>query len=236
MGCFGAEVVDPEITKILASLDTKMEDYEKTFIKNVEDVKKKQKEQLENRHDELSKLKEKKEEITEEKIKKLNEDELKVEVKFLENAVNKMHYIFSTGLELVEPIRKITLNNLLEKAKSAPAMTINTINKQIEEVKKISAIEFLDSTYGKVLKEALEKKGISIILKGTRKSIFKERQERRKLEREEFGIKVNEFDDEKIDDIKLDLGSLIFGDSDDDKEFLEELNKNYKDYCREKRN
>ena len=72
-------------------------------------------------------------------------------------------------------------------------------------------------------------------MKSTRKSIFKERQERRKLEREEFGIKVNEFEDEKIDDIKLDLGDLIFGDDENGgKEFVEEFNKNYKDFIRDK--
>ena len=68
-------------------------------------------------------------------------------------------------------------------------------------------------------------------LKETRQKIFEERQERRKLEREEFGIKVNEFEDEKIDDIKLDLGSLIY---ENDEEFLKEFNKNYKDFVRDK--
>ena len=133
-----------------------------------------------------------------------------------------MHFIFNTGLDLVEPLRKITLDQLLEKAKSAPAMALNQINKQIEEVKNLPVVDFLNSTYGKILKDALEKKGMSVaFMKSTRKSIFKERQERRKLEREEFGIKVNEFEDEKIDDIKLDLGSLIY---ENEEEFLKEFN------------
>ena len=136
----------------------------------------------------------------------------------------------------MEPLRKITLDQLLEKAKSAPAMVLNQINKQIEEVKNLPVVDFLNVTYGKILKDALEKKGMSVaFMKSTRKSIFKERQERRKLEREEFGIKVNEFDDEKIDDIKLDLGDLIFGDDKTgNKEFVEEFNKNYKDFIRDK--
>ena len=170
-----------------------------------------------------------------------------MEKKFLENAVDKMHFIFNTGLDLVEPLRKITLDQLLEKAKSAPAMALNQINKQIEEVKNLPVVDFLNATYGKILKDALEKKGMSVafmkstrkrsvaFMKSTRKSIFKERQERRKLEREEFGIKVNEFEDEKIDDIKLDLGDLIFGDDENGgKEFVEEFNKNYKDFIRDK--
>ena len=60
-----------------------------------------------------------------------------------------MHYIFSIGLELVEPIRKVTLDKLIEKSKKAPAMTLRTIQNQIDEVKNIPIIEFLNSTYGK---------------------------------------------------------------------------------------
>ena len=232
MGCLGMKVVDPEVEKLLASLDSKVKEYEKTFVTKVQEMKKAQSDQLKQRHDELSKLKQNNQEITEDVIKKLNKEELDVEKKFLENAVDKMHFIFNTGLDLVEPLRKITLDQLLEKAKSAPAMALNQINKQIEEVKNLPVVDFLNATYGKILKDALEKKGMSVaFMKSTRKSIFKERQERRKLEREEFGIKVNEFDDEKIDDIKLDLGSLIY---ENDEEFIKEFNKNYKDFIRDK--
>ena len=232
MGCLGMKVVDPEVEKLLASLDSKVIEYEKTFVTKVQKMKDAQSKQLKQRHDELSKLKQNNQEITEEEIKKLNKEELKEEIKFLENAVDKMHFIFNTGLDLVEPLRKITLDQLLEKAKSAPAMALNQINKQIEEVKNLPVVDFLNATYGKILKDALEKKGMSVaFMKSTRKSIFKERQERRKLEREEFGIKVNEFEDEKIDDIKLDLGSLIY---ENDEEFLKEFNKNYKDFIRDK--
>ena len=64
------------------------------------------------------------------------------------------------------------------------------------------------------------------LLTDTKKQIFKERQERRKKEREEFDIKVNEFEGENIDKIKLDLFSLV----------TEELEKGkvFKDYFKEK--
>ena len=115
-----------------------------------------------------------------------------------------MHYIFSVGLELAEPIRKVTIDKLMEKAKSAPAITVNKINSQIEEVKNIPIIDFIDSTYGKVLKDALEKKGMSMVFfNGVKKDLFKERQKRRKAEKEEFNLKANEFDDENLDDINL---------------------------------
>ena len=69
-----------------------------------------------------------------------------------------MHYIYELGLELVDPLKKITLNKLEEKAKSAPAITVKKIEEEIEAIKKQSAKDFLNSTNGKVLKNALEKK------------------------------------------------------------------------------
>ena len=53
-----------------------------------------------------------------------------------------MHYIFELGLELAEPLRKITLDKLLEKSKSAAAITLNAIKKEIEEIKKIPILDF----------------------------------------------------------------------------------------------
>ena len=227
MGCAGFQVIDEDTAKLLASLDRKVEEFQETFEKDVKEIKEKQEKQLKERHQELLKLKET-ESITEQAIKDLNKKELEVEIGLLSNAVNKMHYIFEVGLELVEPLRKITVDKLLEKAKSAPAITVNKIKNQIEEVKKIPVIDFLSSTYGKVLANALEKKGMSeAFLKSTKKSLLAERSERRKKEREEFGIKVNEFDDENIDKMKLDLFALI-------KQEYKDINKHFKDFARDK--
>ena len=228
MGCLGFGV-DPDIAKILGTLDIKYEQAIEIFNNKVKEAKDEQEKQLETRKKELAKLKENNQ-LTEEKIKKLNKDELKVEIKFLENEVDRMHYIYTVGLELVEPIRKVTLDKLMEKAKSAPAITLNKINQEIEEVKKIPVIEFLNSTYGKLLKEALEKKGMSAtLLKSFKNQLLKERKQRRKVEREEFGIEKNEFDDENMDELKLDLFKLI---DDDIKEGA--IQKNYREYVRGK--
>ena len=62
-----------------------------------------------------------------------------------------MHYIFETGLALVEPLKKITLNKLMEQIKTAPAIAANKINQQIAEIKAIPSIDFLNSNYRKVL-------------------------------------------------------------------------------------
>ena len=227
MGCLGFGV-DPEIAKILGTLDIKMEEYHKVFVDGVKKAKDKQEKQLKERKEELQQLKQKNQEITEEVIKKLNKTELDVEIDLLANQVDKMHYIFSIGLELVEPIRKVTLDKLIEKSKKAPAMTLRTIQNQIDEVKNIPIIEFLNSTYGKVLREALEKKGMSAtLLKSFKNQLFKERGQRRKVEREEFGIKTNEFDDESMDDLKLDLYSLIESE-------YKDINKNFREYARGK--
>ena len=232
MGCFrsiGFEGgVDPEIEKLLSSLDERIKEYQNVFEKKAKKAKKKQEKQLKERKEELQQLKQKNQEITEEVIKKLNKAELDVEIDLLANQVDKMHYIFSIGLELVEPIRKVTLDKLIEKSKKAPAMTLRTIQNQIDEVKNIPIIEFLNSTYGKVLREALEKKGMSAtLLKSFKNQLFKERGQRRKVEREEFGIKTNEFDDESMDDLKLDLYSLIESE-------YKDINKNFREYARGK--
>ena len=228
MGCLGFGV-DPDIAKILGTLDIKYEQAIEIFKNKVKEAKDEQEKQLETRKKELAKLKENNQ-LTEEKIKKLNKDELEVEIKFLENEVDRMHYIYTVGLDLVEPIRKVTLDKLMEKAKSAPAITLNKINQEIEEVKKIPVIEFLNSTYGKLLKEALEKKGMSAtLLKSFKNQLLKERRQRRKVEREEFGIEKNEFDDENMDELKLDLFKLI---DDDIKDGA--IQKNYREYVRGK--
>ena len=228
MGCLGIEVIDEETSKILATLDLKVEEYKKTFETNVEKVKRKQEDQLKARHDTLSELQEKNEELTEITIRKLNGDELKVEIDILSNILDKMHYIFEIGLSLVEPLRKVTLDKLIEQSKSAPAITVNKIKSQIEEIEKIPVLDFLKSTHGKVLKNALEKKGMSVtILKSAKKNLFKERGERRKAEREEFGIKVNEFEDEDIDKIKFDLYDLV-------EEEYKGFDQIYREHVREK--
>ena len=227
MGCTGFGV-DPEIAKILVSLDDKFEEFKKTFKEDVDEAKEKQDKQLEERHKKLEELKKENKEITEDILKDLNKEELEVEIRFLSNEVNKMHYIFDLGLELSGPLRNVVLDQLSEKAKSAPAIALTKINSQIEEIKNFPIIDFLKSTYGKVLWDALVKKGMSVtLLNGFKKDLMKQRGERRKIERTEFGIKVNEFEGEDITKIKLDFSQLI-------EEEYKEIDKHFKDYIRGK--
>lgn len=227
MGC-GSFGVDPDIAKILLSLDEKVEDFMKTFLEEAKKVKDDLDKEIESRHEKLKEYKKSEEGITEKRLKELNKKELEKEIDILSNGVDKMHYIFDVGLELVEPLRKVTLDKLLEKAKSAPAIALNKIKAQIEEVKNFPVIDFLNSTYGKVLKDALAKKGLSeTLLVGVKKEIMKNRGERRKAEREEFGIEKNEFEKEDIGQLKLNLMDLIQSE-------YKDINKHFKAYIRDK--
>ena len=86
-----------------------MDEYNETFKKNVNETQEKQKKQLEQRHEKLVELK-KNNNITEENIKNLNKEELDVEIDMLSNQADKMHFIYDTGIELAEPIKKLTLD------------------------------------------------------------------------------------------------------------------------------
>ena len=57
MGCAGGFGVDPEIAKILASLDDKIEDFNKTFIEDSDKAKKEFEEVIESRRKELEECK-----------------------------------------------------------------------------------------------------------------------------------------------------------------------------------
>ena len=161
MGCLGIETgVDPEIAKILSDLESKIEESLEEKSKGKKDPKELMEEYLKTRKSRLEELK-KENKITEEEIRKLNQEELKIEIKLLAAKVDSMHDIFTFGLDVVDPIRKVTLDKLMEKAKSAPAITVNKINSQIEEIKNYPTIEFYNSTYGKVIRDALEQKGLS---------------------------------------------------------------------------
>ncbi len=196
--------VDQAVKDILKIFDDKAEDLLKTLLIEENEAKDDQEKQQNNRHQQLENKKKNNEEIKEEDIKKLNEEELEVEVKLLGQEVNKMHLLFEIGLDLVEPLKKYTLDKLLAKAKNAPALALKKINEEIEEVKNLPNVKFIKSGYGKALMTAMEKKGLSeTLLKGFKKELFNKRKDRRKKEREEFNIQVNEFPDETLDKIKL---------------------------------
>ena len=232
MGCtssFTYYPIDPEIEKILNSLNEKCDDFKPTLENEEKEFKIKLTDQFVKRYRIIKSILDKGQKVEKGVIKKLNEEELEIEIDFLLNVVYKMHYIFDLGLELSEPLREYTINNLLKKAKIAPSMAKKIIKEQIEEIKSLPVVEFLYSTYGKVLRDAMFKNGMSrsVLLEFTR-NLFKERKKRREEERNEFKDIVNEFEEEKIDEKKLDFYSLVEKEYDNSKDNI----KNFKEYAR----
>ena len=226
MGCsFCANFipVEKEIKEILNTLDKNYEELKEKFVDKAKDIEEKRNQQLADRRKKLSELKAKNQEITEEILKGLNKDESDMEIKILGAEIEKMHSIYELGLELAEPMKKVSINKLEEKVKSAPSAMINKINEQIKEIKNLKPVEFLKSTYGKALQDALVKKGMSkTILAKFRKNLVKERKSRREKEKEEFNIKIELKDED--DDIDVDLFSLVEDETNDEK-FEENVEK-----------
>ena len=232
MGCsFCQNVVplDKEVQEILNTLDKKFEekfgkkDDEKKDEDEDEDENTDLEQQIKRRREELTKLKQENKEITEEKLKKLNQKETDIEINILVKEVNKMHEIFEIGIELTEPLKKYAIDKLKKKLSSVPSAIVNKINEQINEIRKLEPVEFLESTYGKALKEGLAKKGLSeTVLIKFRKDMVEERKSRREKERKEFNINIELKDED--DDVNFDLFSLI----------KQEGNKNFKKECKAK--
>ena len=225
MGCSISIGVDPKLKNIIAELYDKIDDFYKSFVKEVEELKEKQENQLKERHTDLQKkideikakkekaekqgaeaLKKAKEETDKElteTLKKLNEKEYEVEQDLLINEANKMHCLFDLGLEFANPVKDIALDELKEKAAKAPSVTVAKIQSQIDEIKKYTPRQVLDTTVGKPIMSALAKKGMSeTVLVSFKKDLIKQRGDRRKKEMKEFNIDIK-YPEEKSIDVDL---------------------------------
>ena len=93
------------------------------------------------------------------------------------------------------------VKELEEKISKAPSMTVKVLKSQLTDMTGLSPQKFLESDFGKPLREALEKKGLSkAAVDGYKETLKVERKERRFKERGEFNINVNEFPDEEVFD------------------------------------
>ena len=187
MGCGGVKIcrgdnINPEIAKLIASIDEKIEDFNKTFIEEAEKCKKEFEKEIKSRHEKLEEYQKSKEGITEERLKELNKKEIEKEIDILSNEVDKMHYIFDLGCELVQPIKAILLEELKKKVAKAPSLALNKLNEKINEVTNLGVLDFLFSTYGKVLLDALAKKGLSeTLLMRVKQEIMKKEMKEEKM-------------------------------------------------------
>ena len=195
MGCCSGNMPGGgEFQEIAVEVTEKLVKIEEEFS-SVEELKEKD-EVLKLRHDALAAADKNNEEGLTKLIKEFNKKELDVDNKLIIKEVNKKVKMYEIGLEYSDVLREKLLTKL-EKKINGPTASI--VKSQIEKIKKLSPAEFLDSEFGKPLKDLLKKKGLTdSAMKDYMDKLMAERAERRKKEREEFGIAVNEYPDEEI--------------------------------------
>ena len=171
----------------------------------------------------------------EEFIKDLNKEELEIELDKLKNILNKIHYIFNFGKDIIGEIKDVIIDSLKEKTASLPQLAKSKIESEIDEITKYTPKKFLDSKFGEPLKAALEKYGLSkAFLDSFKEELLNERKKRREKERVEFSLGKNEFEKED-NNLNIDLYEFIMEEySDEDfqetikKEIQKKLNENIK--------
>ena len=197
-GCFKPNL-PPEVEEILKEVADKGPEITNTFIIEDQKLKKELNDLLTERHEKVkAALNNKNQKIEEVDLSSLlldyNLKEIDNEKEMIVNKTDQLHILYEFGLEQSDKLKEETIKNLEEKLKDAPSFTKEALNKQIEEIKNYSSKDFLNSSYGKPLKTVLEKQGLrENCLQEYMEGLRKQRLIRRKLEREEFNIKVNEF-------------------------------------------
>ena len=72
-----------------------------------------------------------------------------------------MHEQYEAGLKVCQQVKNKLIEKLEKKLESANSLAKTALNTQIEKVKSYSPAQFLDSEFGKPIKDTLEKKGLS---------------------------------------------------------------------------
>ena len=218
MGCCGGSMPggDNEVTEMLKEVTEKIVKIQEEY-NTLEESREKEK-ILKERHDVLAAADKNNEEALTKLIKVYNGKELEIDNKLIKKEVTQKVKLYELGLEYSEVLREKLLAKLEKKVTGVGGAVIK---KQIEKIKKLSPAEFFDSEFGKPLKDLLKKYGLSpaeffdsefgkplkdllkkygltdTAMKDYMDKLLKERAERRKKEREEFGIAVNEYPEEE---------------------------------------
>ena len=196
MGCCGGSMPggDNEVTEVLKEVKDKILKIEKEY-NTIQETLEKQ-EILKKRHDDLAAVDKNNEEALTNTIKEYNKQELEIDNKLIIKEVKKRVKLYELGLEYSDVLREKLLSKLEAKV-TGPGGAI--VKNQIEKIKKLSPAEFLDSEFGKPLKDLLKQYGLTdTAMKDYMNKLTEERAERRKKERDEFGIAVNEYPEEEI--------------------------------------
>ena len=219
--------IPEEIKKILKTLEDKAPDIKEKCFTNKDDLDKKKAKILQERANNVEKAKDKSEDELKELLKKYNKKELNLEKKYISNELDKMHSLWEIGIDLADPLKDVVIDQLKKKLDKIPEFGKAAVNSQISEIKAYSPRQFLDSKYGKPLKDALIKQGMNkTLLENYKKELLEDRNKRRKEEREKFSyVKQNEFPPEDEFEFKTDeLYDSIFDEYKD--AFLSSINKN----------
>lgn len=218
--------LDPEVEDLLNKVKDKAPDIIKNFVINEEKIKNEFTQLLEKRDKDVGEAKNKNEEELKKLLKKYNEKELDVEKEKISNEVEKMHCLWELGLELTEPLKNYSLKELQKKLDKAKGPFKKAVDSQINQVKAFSPKEFLNSPFGKPLKTALIKQGMSkTLLEDFKKQLLKDRKERRKKEKEKHPhVKNINLEEEDFEFNIDDLFEAIFDEYKD--EFKSTIEKN----------
>ena len=226
MGCLSPPL-PPEVQELLKEVTKRGDEIANKFLIEANQKQREKVEIIEERHEKVKEADKKDTESLNKLLLEYNKKEIEKDKELIENEVEKLHCIYEMGLDLSDKLKQITLDQLNKKLNKAPELAKRAINLQIEEVKKYSAKEFLNSEFGKPLKTALEKQGLrDKYLKDYIQNLEKERKERRAEERKEFGISKNEFPPE--DDLNFtaeELFEAIFDEYKNDDDFKNKIKK-----------
>ena len=198
MGCGGSVTKNDPVGEILQKLEDSYKLIQKQCDKtSLESEKTKV---IEERHAELEKVKDKPDEMMK-VVKEYNAKELEMDNKLIANENERMKLLYKLGLDLAAELKEKMVKELEEKISKAPSMTVQVLKKKLSEMTDLSPQKFLESDFGKPLREALAKKGLSkAAVEGYKGSLKVQRKDRRFKERGEFNINVNEFPDEEVFD------------------------------------
>ena len=209
LGCCGVDV-DFNIEgldEMLIELGADLAKIELTYPEPNKDLVEKKEEVLKKRHEALVKVDKKDEKLVLSTIKDFNNKELEIDNELIKYKLDKMHEQYELGLKMAQKVKNKLIEKLEQQLEKASSMAKRVLSQQIESIKAMTPAQFLDSEFGKPVKDTLEKKGLSqSVLVSYKDELRNQRTERRKKEREEFGFQQNEWpDDEKFDDDKENL-------------------------------
>ena len=226
MGCLSPPI-PPEVEELLKEVTKRGDEIANKFLIEANQKQREKEEVIQERHEKVKEADLRDTESLNKLLLEYNKKEIEKDKELIENEVEKLHCIYEMGLDLSDKLKEITLDKLKKKLDDAPELAKRAINSQIEQVKKYTPKEFLNSEFGKPLKTALEKQGLrDKYLKDYIQNLEKERKERRAEERKEFGISKNEFPPE--DDLNFtaeELFEAIFDEYKNDDDFKNKIKK-----------